>query len=166
MSLIPQYLLSIKRGSFASPFSQYLRWLTHHPWGPGASCSIAPYQPPSPSKTRLPWSCFAKRMDSQFPLHLDPRDIAGSLQAHSLKFYLPSIYWMHCLMELEKAGFEYLLWIRDENNAWWQITHMKYLNKLWDISDQWYPKSCPTLVTPWTVACQSPLSMGFSRQEY
>ena len=27
-------------------------------------------------------------------------------------------------------------------------------------------KSCPTLVTPWTVACQAPLSMGFSRQEY
>ena len=25
---------------------------------------------------------------------------------------------------------------------------------------------CPTLVTPWTVACQLPLSMGFSRQEY
>jgi len=23
-----------------------------------------------------------------------------------------------------------------------------------------------TLVTPWTVACQAPLSMGFSRQEY
>ena len=27
-------------------------------------------------------------------------------------------------------------------------------------------KLCPTLVTPWTVACQVPLSMGFSRQEY
>ena len=27
-------------------------------------------------------------------------------------------------------------------------------------------KSCPTLVTPWTVACQALLSMGFSRQEY
>ena len=26
--------------------------------------------------------------------------------------------------------------------------------------------SCPTLVTPWTIACQAPLSMGFSRQEY
>src|SRR5574337_392253 len=25
---------------------------------------------------------------------------------------------------------------------------------------------CPTLVPPWTVACQVPLSMGFSRQEY
>ena len=27
-------------------------------------------------------------------------------------------------------------------------------------------KSCPTLVTPWTVACQAPLSVGFSKQEY
>ena len=27
-------------------------------------------------------------------------------------------------------------------------------------------KSCRTLVTPGTVACQAPLSMGFSRQEY
>ena len=27
-------------------------------------------------------------------------------------------------------------------------------------------KSCPTLVTPWTIACQASLSIGFSRQEY
>ena len=27
-------------------------------------------------------------------------------------------------------------------------------------------KSCLTLATPWTVACQAPLCMGFSRQEY
>ena len=27
-------------------------------------------------------------------------------------------------------------------------------------------KSCWTLTTPWTIACQTPLSMGFSRQEY
>ena len=27
-------------------------------------------------------------------------------------------------------------------------------------------KSCPTVVTPWTVAHQVPLSIGFSRQEY
>ena len=26
-------------------------------------------------------------------------------------------------------------------------------------------KSCPTLAIPWTVACQAPLSMGFSRRE-
>ena len=29
-----------------------------------------------------------------------------------------------------------------------------------------FGQSCPTLATPWTVACQAPLSMGFSRQEY
>ena len=27
-------------------------------------------------------------------------------------------------------------------------------------------KLCPTLATPWTVACQAPVSMGFSRQDY
>ena len=27
-------------------------------------------------------------------------------------------------------------------------------------------KSCLTFATPWTVTCQAPLSMGFSRQEY
>ena len=27
-------------------------------------------------------------------------------------------------------------------------------------------KSCPTLVTPWNVACQAFLTMGFSRQKY
>ena len=27
-------------------------------------------------------------------------------------------------------------------------------------------KLCPTLAIPWTVVCQAPLSMGFSRQEY
>ena len=27
-------------------------------------------------------------------------------------------------------------------------------------------KLCPTLVTPWTVAHQAPLSLGFSRREY
>ena len=27
-------------------------------------------------------------------------------------------------------------------------------------------KSRPPVMTPWTVACQAPLSMGFSRQEY
>ena len=29
-----------------------------------------------------------------------------------------------------------------------------------------HSKSCPTLCTPWTVAHQAPLSMGFSRQEH
>ena len=34
------------------------------------------------------------------------------------------------------------------------------------VGDGLVAKSCPTLATPWTVAHQVPLSMGFSRQEY
>ena len=30
----------------------------------------------------------------------------------------------------------------------------------------WVAKLCPTLVIPWTVARQAPLSIEFSRQEY
>ena len=29
-----------------------------------------------------------------------------------------------------------------------------------------FAKSCLTVATPWTVACQNPLSMGFPRREY
>ena len=32
--------------------------------------------------------------------------------------------------------------------------------------DGWVAKSCLALETPWTIAHQAPLSMGFSRQEY
>ena len=35
-----------------------------------------------------------------------------------------------------------------------------------DGGDGLVAKSYPTLATPWTVACQAPLSMGFSQQEY
>ena len=28
------------------------------------------------------------------------------------------------------------------------------------------PQSCLTFCNPWTVGCQAPVSMGFSRQEY
>ena len=35
-----------------------------------------------------------------------------------------------------------------------------------DCGDGLVPKSCPTLVTPRTVALQAPLSMGFSREEF
>ena len=34
------------------------------------------------------------------------------------------------------------------------------------ISGSLVAKSYLTLATPWTIACQAPLSMGFSRQEY
>ena len=42
----------------------------------------------------------------------------------------------------------------------WPLIHVPKIHK------SLVAKSCPTLATPWTVAFQSPLSMGFSRQEY
>ena len=47
---------------------------------------------------------------------------------------------------------------------------ISYINAyMWNL-DKWYVLSCfshvQLFVTLWTVACQTPLSMGFSRQEY
>ena len=41
-----------------------------------------------------------------------------------------------------------------------------YIERILCIYDGFVTKSCPTLATPWAVARQAPLSMGFSRQEY
>ena len=64
---------------------------------------------------------------------------------------------------------------------WWDSQHSLMPNArkvLWMLSAHqtqqgpnelfmWmYAQSCPTSATPWTVAHQAPLSMGFSRQEY
>ena len=38
--------------------------------------------------------------------------------------------------------------------------------KLWVVVVVLVAKSCPTLVTPWSVALQALLSMGFFREEY
>ena len=43
---------------------------------------------------------------------------------------------------------------------------LKGLEGLHGGGDGLVTKSCPTLATPWTIAHQAPLSMGFSRQEY
>ena len=41
-----------------------------------------------------------------------------------------------------------------------------FLQYILKLIDGLVAKSCPTLATPWTVARQAPLSMGFFRQEY
>ena len=62
-----------------------------------------------------------------------------------------------------------------DRGAWWAVVHGVAKRRTW-LSDwgciKWInnmvclvAKSCPTLTTPWTVACQAPLSMGFSRLE-
>ena len=45
--------------------------------------------------------------------------------------------------------------------------NLMYVKSLaYDVSGGLVTKSCPTLTTLWTVACQPPLSMGLSWQEY
>ena len=46
-----------------------------------------------------------------------------------------------------------------------RVGHNKATELNWICGSGLVAKLCPTLVTPWTVACQAPLPMGFSRQE-
>ena len=46
------------------------------------------------------------------------------------------------------------------------VNHSSELPNLREVGGGLVTKSRQTLATPWTVACQAPLSMGFSRQEY
>ena len=41
-----------------------------------------------------------------------------------------------------------------------------YCDDVFSSSNSLVTRSCLTLATPWTVACQAPLSLGFYRQEY
>ena len=61
-----------------------------------------------------------------------------------------------------------LLIIRAMHVIYWNIDIYVYNNenKICNPSLRQCTKSCPTLATPWTVACQAPLSRAFSRQEY
>ena len=46
------------------------------------------------------------------------------------------------------------------------LIHYLVNNQFWEWAMVLVFKPCPTLATPWTITCQAPLSMGFSRQEY
>ena len=60
--------------------------------------------------------------------------------------------------------------IRPQSNiyySWpryWTVTHYSYCNRLWVLAKSFW--SCLTLSDPLPVACQAPLSLQFSRQEY
>ena len=78
----------------------------------------------------------------------------------ALAFFLPSSHICNIIGDLEN---------------WWQPkcpTIREWLHKLYYIRALDWVRACSVTsvgsnsVTPWTVACQVPLSMGFSRQEY
>ena len=60
--------------------------------------------------------------------------------------------------------------ITTQSPGWTLGFPLGLVHSVWQVfitaSDSWVTKSCLTLPTPWTVACQASLSMRFSRQGY
>ena len=57
--------------------------------------------------------------------------------------------------------------IQEIQETWvWSLGQEDPLESYHSLSLSLVAKLHPTLATPWTVACQAPLSMGFSRQQY
>ena len=48
---------------------------------------------------------------------------------------------------------------------YFSVLPLRISNGNFDMGSGLIAKLCPTLATLWTVPCQAPLSMGFSRQE-
>ena len=107
-------------------------------------------------------SCFSKlqmleQLGSELPsiLYLDTLPCLMASSVVSLKYHpyadTTRIYISNIRLSLELQTF---IW-----NHTVQLSVYKYGGGL-------VAQSCPTLAIPWTVACQAPLSMGFSRQEY
>ena len=108
-------------------------------------------------------------------MNCSPRgsSIHGILQARILEWVATSIF-------LTQASYLRLLGLLHWQASSLPLTHLGSLNNekhvyLSAISPSivlshhgggLVAKSHPTLATPWTVACQGPLSMGFFRQEY
>ena len=82
--------------------------------------------------------------------------VSGSLRSHGLHV----AYQAPLSLEFSRQE-QYRRCKRHRFDPWgrkipWRVDHSLSL----------IAKSCPTLATPWTIACQTPLSMGFSRQHY
>ena len=81
---------------------------------------------------------------------------------------LPEVFVTH--KEEQTSGHElWLLIFRSFCGLIMKLPGKKNLNKSSQATDSLHAKSlqlCTTLATLWTIVCQSPLSTGFSRQEY
>ena len=87
--------------------------------------------------------------------------------------FCSSLYFQCSAYHRVGAQWMYVTWINDGKKLL-----PKFFSPVFSLpltSDIYFPsfssscivaKSCPTLATSWTEACQAPLSMGFSRQEY
>ena len=73
---------------------------------------------------------------------------------------------LHCRQILYQLSSQGSPWTINVMMSWWTLKPHIYSYKTILCVCVLVTKLCPTLVTQWTVAHQSSLSMGFSRQEY
>ena len=87
------------------------------------------------------------------PLNSKYISFTNSENIRNKHIYIEIKLWRIYLRSVRFWGSFLLFLVRVKSVWWW-----------WDGDS--FDKLCPTLATPWTVAHQAPLSMGFSRQEY
>ena len=76
------------------------------------------------------------------------------------KFYS---YWMQIISHFKEEELKVSLSRKKGERFFWFFVLVSFILTC---GGGLVTKSCLTLVTPWTVACQAPLSMGFPRQTY
>ena len=83
------------------------------------------------------------------------------------------IFWLNKYLNIEHTEGKPFFYLKNLNIYTVEITSHIYrflsspvLITVCGVGGGLVAKSCLTLATPWTAACQAPLSMGFSRQEY
>ena len=99
---------------------------------------------------RIPWTCIVYGVAE-----------SDTTEGHSLSLSLDLLYSL-----LEENGFLQCVCVCVYTHVHIaKYIHVKYM---YTYMEGWWlgAKFCPTLATPWTVACEAPLSMGFPRQEY
>ena len=120
----------------------------------------------SASRPRKPPCSFHSELTSAVTTSFKPLLYTSCLALHSVVYFNEEIPWRHesCLIytqfsdnihtTFDFSGFFIFLDVNWEFHMLLCCAVLSHFNRVW------------LFVTLWTIACQAPLSMGFSRQEY
>ena len=133
-----------------------------YPWHNSKRLQSAPCQPQNPF---YHWMPQYSRIVFTSPLafYFQPTEYEKTLEP------MPHFVFQHHLLTwptLPKSLFSYSITHVSKTNSMDKVAKLLGRNHQADCCCCLVTQSCPTLVMPWTVAHQAPLSMGFSRQEY
>ena len=129
-----------------------------------------------------PWgheeSDMTEKLHFHFSLSCIGEGNGNPLQCSCLENSRDGVAWWAAIYGVAQSWTR-LMWLSSSSSRVIWTYRFEITNSIWDSNRSWTPntepgpgggglvaKSCLTLATPWTVACQAPLSMGFSRQGY